>query len=154
MLIACVTYGYAELCLQGRQAPGETPVDYTVEYLSSTGEYSRWTIAQHPFRLSVNYGNRLFQRKKRPEFTLTLSPSFKTRQPYSLSPYELDDLQARPLSFMSEPLPAAVEMVGSAFLHLTVAVKDCNDASVFAYIEDLDVASGYSHYVTEGQVCY
>lgn len=139
--------------VQERGAPENTYLDYAVEYLSSTGEYSRWTIAQHPFRLSVNYGNRLFQRKKRPEFTLTLSPEPGDTQPFSLSPYTMDYLQARPLSFVTEPLSEALEMVGSAFLHLVIAVKDCNEVSVFAYIEDLDVVSGYSHYVTEGQVC-
>lgn len=130
----------------------ETYLDYTVEYLSSTGEYSRWTIAQHPFRLFVNYGNRLFQRKKRPEFTLTLSPSTENAEPFSLYPYEMDHLQAKPLCFVTEPLSEAVEMIGSAFLHLTIAVKDCTEVSMFAYIEDLDIASGYSHYVAEGKV--
>lgn len=127
-------------------------VEYTVDYLSSTGEYSRWPIAQHPFRLSVNYGNRLLQKPKRPEFTITLGPDSQRAQPFSLSPYTIDHLHARPLSFVTKPLSVSLAMVGSAFLHLSIAVKDCNEVSMFAYIEDLDVASGYSHYVTEGKV--
>ncbi|KAL8271820.1 hypothetical protein Esti_004210 [Eimeria stiedai] len=134
-------------------AEDEQTIDYTVEYLSTSGEYSRWTIAQHPFRLSVNYGNRLFQRKKRPQFTLTLSPSsLESSEPMSFSPFEMELLQARPLSFVTEPLTEELEMIGSAFLHLTVFVEGCNEVSVFAYLEDLDVNSGFSHYVTEGQV--
>ena len=135
-----------------KQTEEATHVDYSVEYLSSTGEYSRWTIAQHPFRLPVNYGNRRFQRKKRPDFTLTLSPNTDDAQPISLSPFAMEQLLARPLSFVTEPMHEAVEMIGSAFLHLKIAVKDCNELSMFAYLEDVDVASGYSHYVTEGQV--
>lgn len=129
-----------------------TYIDYAVEYLSSSGEYSRWTIAQHPFRLSVNYSNRLFQRKKRPDFTLTLNPENDDTQPFSLSPYTIDFLEAQPLSFLTEPLSETLEMIGSAFLNLRIAVRDCNEVNVFAYIEDLEVSSGYSHYVTEGHV--
>lgn len=137
---------------QGTETAQAPHLEYTVEYLSSTGEYSRWPIAQHPFRISVNYGNRLLQKPKRPGFPITLSPDPKRAQPFSLSPYAIDHLHARPLSFVTEPLSMPLTMVGSAFLHLSIAVKDCNEVSMFAYIEDLDVASGYSHYVTEGQI--
>ncbi|KAL8430154.1 hypothetical protein Efla_001818 [Eimeria flavescens] len=137
-----------------QQTEEQTTVEYSVEYLSTSGEYSRWTIAQHPFRLSVNYGNRLFQRKKRPDFALTVSGAEEEQHaaPVSLSPFSIESLLARPLSFVTEPLEQAVQMVGSAFLHLTVAVEACDEVSVFAYLEDLDLSSGYSHYVTEGQV--
>lgn len=142
------------MCVQESEALEELIIDYDVEYLSSTGEYSRWTIAQHPFRMSVNYGNRLLQQRKKPSFTLTLSPSSGNSHPVSLSPFEMDVLQVQPLSFVTEPLVDAVEMVGSAFLNLTISVQGCNEVTLFAYLEDLDIASGYSHYITEGQVCH
>ncbi|OEH79591.1 x-pro dipeptidyl-peptidase domain-containing protein [Cyclospora cayetanensis] len=127
-------------------------IEYTVEYLFSSGEYSRWIIGQHPFRMPVHYGNRLFPMKRRPEFPLTISPDQGHPQHFSLSPYSLDQLLARPLSFVTDPLLEPIEMVGSAFLSLTIYAENCNDLTLFAYLEDVDVAVGYSHYITEGQL--
>ncbi|CDJ56311.1 hypothetical protein EMWEY_00052010 [Eimeria maxima] len=42
-------------------------------------------------------------------------------------------------------------MVGSAFLSLTIKAKHCNEISLFAYLEDVDINNGFSHYVTEAQ---
>ena len=132
----------------------ERSVDYEVEYLSSSGEYSRWPIAQHPFRLFINYGNRLFIKTKQPEFSLSLGVSTdedKEREPFSFSPFTPSQLLARPLSFLSQPLERDLQMVGSAFLNLFIKAKHCNEISLFAYLEDVDVAAGFSHYVTEAQ---
>ncbi|CDJ37661.1 X-Pro dipeptidyl-peptidase domain-containing protein, putative [Eimeria tenella] len=176
--------------LMTTEAAASSPgyLDYEVEYLSSSGLYSRWTIAQHPFRLSVNYGNRLYPKREFPSFSLTVVPSLPPGEPSgaasvlqllllpeknganaqqnrresaenaaqpprsSLYLQQQQQQRAQPLSFLSPPLLLPTDFVGSAFLQLSIQVFNCNELTLFAYLEDVDLLTGYAHYVTEGQV--
>ncbi|KFG42358.1 hydrolase CocE/NonD family protein [Toxoplasma gondii p89] len=126
---------------------------YDVEYFSTTGVFSRWVIAQHPFRQAVHYGNRLFARRTRPDFPINLSPLPGAEgESFHPSPFYLDSLHARLLSWTSGVLVEEVDVVGSAWIHLQMFVKSCTDIAVFVYLEAVDVNGGYSHYVTEGKI--
>lgn len=126
---------------------------YDVEYFSTTGVFSRWVIAQHPFRQAVHYGNRLFARRTRPDFPINLSPlSGAESESFHPSPFYLDSVHARLLSWTSGVLLEDIDVVGSAWIHLQMFVKSCTDIAVFVYLEAVDVNGGFAHYVTEGKV--
>ncbi|PHJ25428.1 hydrolase family protein [Cystoisospora suis] len=128
-------------------------VHYNVEYFSTTGVFSRWVIAQHPFRQAVHYGNRLFPRRVRPDFPINLSPPpGAAGESFHPSPFYLDSVHASLLSWTSGVLLENIDVVGSAWVHLQLFVKSCTDVSVFVYLEAVDVNNGYSHYVTEGKI--
>ncbi|PFH35050.1 hydrolase CocE/NonD family protein [Besnoitia besnoiti] len=126
---------------------------YDVEYFATTGVFSRWVIAQHPFRQAIHYGNRLFARRVRPDFPINLSPlPGAGGESFHPSPFYLDSMHASLLSWTSGVLLEDMDVVGSAWVHLQMFVKSCTDISVFVYLEDVEVNGGYSHYVTEGKI--
>lgn len=147
--IECVKAFARILRLQVKTDRSST-VNYEVEYRSTSGRFSRWTIAQHPFRAAVHYGNRLYPERKA---DVASASNLQGLLPFSFFFGLLSDaVHAKPLSFTTLPLPEDVELVGSPLLHFEIEVQDCTEVTLFAYLEDVDVSSNFAHYVTEGNV--
>ena len=95
--------------------------DYTVDYSSSMGAFSRWMNG---------YG----ARREVPEGTTFFD--------------ERSSENAKALTYTTEPMTEATTILGYPVLHLTVTSSH-DDGDFFVYLEEVD-ASGRSHYITEG----
>eukprot|EP00920_Eleutheroschizon_duboscqi_P043011 GHVT01102378.1.p1 GENE.GHVT01102378.1~~GHVT01102378.1.p1 ORF type:complete len:1455 (-),score=175.23 GHVT01102378.1:1567-5931(-) len=153
------------------QAHGASILTYEVDYRATSGTFSRWAIAQHPFRILVHYGNRLFSRREPghvPPFLLghsrngadEISGASETVAALAVPPVETSPTPAspisasvaQPLSWTSARIASPVRMVGSAWVRFHMFVQNCTDVSVFVYLEDVDLETGFAHYVTEGKM--
>uniref|UniRef100_A0A0G4ID47 Xaa-Pro dipeptidyl-peptidase C-terminal domain-containing protein n=1 Tax=Chromera velia CCMP2878 TaxID=1169474 RepID=A0A0G4ID47_9ALVE len=99
-----------------------TSQDYTVNPESTTGKFTRWQLVHHVLRLSVDQGNRAAGQDQR-NFVLT-----------------------------GTELTSDVRVAGSVWVSVWVDLVDGDDASIFAYLEDVDTTTGKVSMVTEGQV--
>eukprot|EP00922_Rhytidocystis_sp_ex-Travisia-forbesii_P020724 GHVS01030454.1.p1 GENE.GHVS01030454.1~~GHVS01030454.1.p1 ORF type:complete len:601 (-),score=96.28 GHVS01030454.1:818-2620(-) len=132
-------------------------VSFKVDYQSTTGIFSRWLIAQHPFRMAINYGNLLFparathpmrQRPQKPH----VDEHNRRRAAAQQGKAVREPAFSSRLSFTTAALRDEVAMVGSPWVKFSTYVTGCTEVSLFVYLEDVDLANGYSHYVTEGKV--
>ena len=99
--------------------PGQD--DYTVDYTSAMGFFSRW-MNGHGSRRQDRRGTTFFD--------------------------ERSAENEKALTYTTEPMAEAMTIVGYPVLHLTVTSTH-DDGDVFVYLEEID-ADGRSHYVTEG----
>eukprot|EP00922_Rhytidocystis_sp_ex-Travisia-forbesii_P066928 GHVS01099427.1.p1 GENE.GHVS01099427.1~~GHVS01099427.1.p1 ORF type:complete len:1674 (-),score=300.25 GHVS01099427.1:984-6005(-) len=133
-------------------------VSFKVDYQATTGIFSRWLIAQHPFRMAISYGNFLFpargthpMRQRQLDSRMTEESRRGGRRGTSSTNSESSTFSAR-LSFTTAALTQEVGTVGSPWVKFSAYVSGCTEVSLFVYLEDVDLANGYSHYVTEGKV--
>ena len=96
---------------------------YTVDYTSRVGSFSRWMNG---------YG----ARREQPAGSTFFD--------------ERSSEDARALTYTSDPLKAALTVVGYPTVHLEV-VSSHADGDFFVYLEEVD-AEGRSHYVSEGSI--
>eukprot|EP00921_Rhytidocystis_pertsovi_P015859 GHVQ01025119.1.p1 GENE.GHVQ01025119.1~~GHVQ01025119.1.p1 ORF type:complete len:1467 (-),score=212.58 GHVQ01025119.1:374-4774(-) len=125
-------------------------VPFKVDYQATTGIFSRWLIAQQPFRMAVSYGNQLFPARAvhpmRQRTETAANSNSGTDSSYPSSKF------ASRLSFTTAAQTEPLEMVGSPWVKFSAYVSGCTEVSLFVYLEDVDLSNGFSHYVTEGKV--
>ena len=95
--------------------------EYTVDYSSSVGSFSRW-MNGHGSRRQDRQGTTFFD--------------------------ERSAENAKALTYTTEPMTEAMTITGHPIVHLSVTSTH-DDGDFFLYLEEID-ADGRSHYVTEG----
>ena len=99
-------------------------VDFDVDPKATSGLVSRWNLVQHLMKRPVTYED------------------MYTKDTRSVS-----------LTFESSKLERPMRMIGSALVEFQFEILDDGyDATIFAYLEDVDSETGEVVYVTEGQV--
>ena len=99
-------------------------VDFDVDPKATTGLVSRWNLVQHLMKRPVTY-----------------------EEMYK------DGTGSASLIFESSKLERSMRMMGSALVEFQFKILDDGyDATIFAYLEDIDSETGKVVYVTEGQV--
>ena len=95
--------------------------EYTVDYSSSVGSFSRW-MNGHGSRRQDRRGTTFFD--------------------------ERSAENAKALTYTTEPMAEAMTITGHPIVHLSVTSTHA-DGDFFVYLEEID-ADGRSHYITEG----
>eukprot|EP00040_Diaphanoeca_grandis_P025259 m.139714 g.139714 ORF g.139714 m.139714 type:complete len:525 (-) comp30074_c0_seq1:33-1607(-) len=115
-----ITLSEMQACSRGVVVDSSNNVEFDVDFTATTGAASRWNLVLHILKQPVTYPNRLKQVNKS-------------------------------VSFSTPSLNSALPIVGSVSLTVSITLNNGGtEAAVFAYLEDVDPATGSVHYITEG----